>query len=121
MQVAELENSLKLIYEIPRKDPRYDTLIHSVGYQDTTWDDTNTRLLTGAVSQEHSGPRFKLSTGVEVRDEVYDIGDTSGDSTLLLPSLNAGYIWADDILNTKHGLSTSVNFLGAYKGFISWR
>ena len=118
-QIAELENSLTFIYEIPRKDPRYDTLIHSVGYQDTTWDDTDTRLLTGAVSQEHSGPRFKLSTGLEVRDEVYDIGDTSGDSTLLLPSLNAGYIWADDILNTKNGLSTSVNFLGAYKGFIS--
>jgi len=119
LQVAELENSLTFIYEIPRKDPRYDTLIHSVGYQDTTWDDTNTRLLTGAVSQEHSGPRFKFSTGLEVRDEVYDIGDTSGDSTLLLPSLNAGYIWADDILNTKHGLSTSVNFLGAYKGLLS--
>ncbi|MFT5727178.1 MAG: translocation and assembly module TamA [Desulforhopalus sp.] len=119
LQVAELENSLTFIYEIPRKDPRYDTLIHSVGYQDTTWDDTNTRLLTAAVSQEHSGPRFKFSTGLEVRDEVYDIGDTSGDSTLLLPSLNAGYIWADDILNTKHGLSTSVNFLGAYKGVIS--
>lgn len=119
LQVAELENSLTLIYEIPRKDPRYDTLIHSVGYQDTTWDDTNTRLLTGAVSQEHSGPRFKFSTGLEIRDEVYDIGDTSGDSTLLLPSLNAGYILADNILNTKHGLSTSVNFLGAYKGFLS--
>lgn len=119
LQVAELENSLTFIYEIPRKDPRYDTLIHSVGYQDTTWDDTNTRLITGAVSQEHSGPRFKFSTGLELRDEVYDVGDTSGDSTLFLPSLNAGYIWADDILNTKHGLSTSVNFLGAYKGVIS--
>lgn len=119
LQVAELENSLTFIYEIPRKDPRYDTLIHSVGYQDTSWDDTNTRLITGAVSQEHSGPRFKFSIGLEIRDEVYDIGDTSGDSTLLLPSLNAGYIFADDILNTKHGLSASVNFLGAYKGALS--
>ncbi|MFT5698414.1 MAG: translocation and assembly module TamA [Desulforhopalus sp.] len=117
--VAELENSLTLQYEIPRKDPRYDTLIHSLGYQDTTWDDTDTRLITGAISQEHSGPRFKLSMGLEIRDEVYDIGDTSGDSTLLLPSLNAGYIFADDILNTTHGLSASVNLSGAYKGFIS--
>lgn len=119
LQVAEYENSLTFTYEIPREDPRYDTLINSVGYQDTSWDDTDTRLLTAAVSQEHSGPRFKLSTGLEIRDEVYDIGDTSGDSTLLLPSLNLGYLWADDILSTKNGLSTSVNFLGAYKGFIS--
>lgn len=119
LQVAELENSLSLLYEIPRKDPRYDTLIHSLGYQDTEWDDTDTRLLTAAISQEHAGPRFKFSTGLEIRDEVYDIGDTSGDSTLFLPSLNAGYIFADNILNTKHGLSTSLNLLGAYKGVIS--
>ena len=71
------------------------------------------------MSQEHSGPRFKFSVGLEIRDEVYDIGDTSGDSTLLLPSLNAGYIFADDILNTKQGLSTAVNLLGAYKGVVS--
>ena len=119
LQVAERENSLLFLYKVPRKDPRYDTLIHSLGYQDTSWDDTDTRLLTGAVSQEHSGPRFKFTTGLEIRDEVYDIGDTSGDSTLFLPSLNAGYIFADDILNTSQGLSTFVNLLGAYKGFLS--
>jgi translocation and assembly module TamA len=119
LQIAELENSLSLLYKIPRKDPRYDTLIHSLGYQDTQWDDTDTRLLTAAVSQEHSGPRFKFSTGLEIRDEVYDIGDTSGDSTLLIPSLNAGYIFADDILNTKQGLSTSLNLLGAHKEVFS--
>ncbi|BHH82580.1 autotransporter assembly complex protein TamA [Desulforhopalus sp. 52FAK] len=117
--VAELENSLSLVYKIPRKDPRYDTLFHSLGYQDSQWDDTDTRLITAAVSQEHAGPRFKFSTGLELRDEVYDIGDTSGDSTLFLPSLNAGYIFADDILNTRQGLSTSMNLLGAYKGALS--
>jgi translocation and assembly module TamA len=117
--LAEYENSISLLYKIPRKDPRYDTLIHSVGYQDSSWDDTTTRLLTAAISQEHSGARFKFSTGLEIRDEVYDIGDTSGESTLLLPSLNAGLIFADDILNTNKGLSSSVNLSGAYKGFIS--
>ncbi|PHR30143.1 MAG: hypothetical protein COA36_01810 [Desulfotalea sp.] len=119
LQLAEQENSLIFLYKHPRKNPRYDTLIHSIGYQDTSWEDTDTRLLTAAVSQEHAGPRFKFSTGLEIRDEVYDIGETSGTSTLFLPSLNAGYILADDILNTKHGLSTSVTLLGAYKGFIS--
>jgi translocation and assembly module TamA len=117
--LAEYENSISLLYKMPRKDPRYDTLIHSVGYQDSSWDDTTTRLLTAAISQEHSGARFKFSTGLEIRDEVYDIGDTSGESTLLLPSLNAGLIFADDILNTNKGLSSSVNLSGAYKGFIS--
>ncbi len=56
---------------------------------------------------------------MEFRDEVYDVGNTNGDSTLLVPSLRAGMVFADDVLNTKNGLQTSVGFLGAVKGFIS--
>ena len=120
LQVAELESLISLRYEIPRHfDPRYDKVIHNIAYQDKTWEDTNTRLFTAAVSREYSGPRFKFGGGIEIRDEVYDIGDTSGDSTLLLPSLNGGFTIADDILKTKNGIQASVGLLGAVEGFIS--
>lgn len=118
-QLAELENFLSLQYDIPRKDPRYYKVVSSLGYLDKTWDDTTTRLLTGSVSQEYSGPRFKFSSGLELRDEVYDVGDTNGDSTLFIPSLNAGVVFADDILFTKNGLQASVGFLGGLEGVIS--
>lgn len=118
-QLAEFENTLSLRFNSPRKDPRFNTLVHSIGYQDKTWDDTTTRLMTGAVTQEYSGPRFKFSAGLELRDEVYDVGDTSGDSTLLIPSLNSGVVFADDILFTQNGLQTSVGFLGSVEGLVS--
>jgi len=35
---------------------------------------------------------------------------------LLIPSLNGGFIWADDILNTRNGLQFSVGFLGSVDG-----
>ncbi len=119
LQLAELENILTLRYEIPRNDPRYNKLVGSLGYQNKKWENTNTELLTAGVAHEYSGPRLDLSGGLELRDEVYDVGNTSGNSTLLVPSLKAGKIWADNVLNTKNGLQVSVGLLGAVEGFIS--
>lgn len=118
-QLSELENIVSLRYDIPQSDPRYNKLVYSLGYQDKEWDDTNTQLLTAAVAHEYSGPRFNLSGGLELRDEVYDVGITSGDSTLLVPSAKAGMVWADDVLYTKRGLQVSVGFLGGVKGLVS--
>lgn len=119
LQLAELENTVTLTYDIPRENPRYDKIIHSLAYQDKVWDETTTRLLTGAVSREYSGPRFKYSAGIEIRDEVYDVGETSGTSTLFLPSLNGGFVFADDIMKTKYGLQASVGLKGALEGVVS--
>jgi len=118
-QLSELENIVSLRYDIPQSDPRYNKLVYSLGYQDKQWDDTDTQLLTAAVAHEYSGPRFNLSGGLELRDEVYDVGNTSGDSTLLVPSVKAGRVWADDVLYTKRGLQASVGFLGGVKGLVS--
>ncbi|WP_092218781.1 autotransporter assembly complex protein TamA [Desulforhopalus singaporensis] len=117
--MAEFEKSLSLTTQIPRKDPRYDMLVHSLGYQDKTWENTTTRLITASVAQEHSGPRFKFGIGLEVRDEVYDVGSTRGDATMLIPSLNGGVVFADNILNTTNGLQFSVGVLGALENVLS--
>lgn len=120
LQLAELENSVSFLYQMPiMKDPRYYKLANALAYQDKTWDDTRTQLFTTAVGLEYSGPLYKFSTGLELRDELYDVGDTSGDSTLLVPSLNMGFILADDILDTKNGLQASLGFLAGVDGVVS--
>jgi len=119
LQLAERENLVSLRYDIPLANPRYNKLVQRLTYQDREWDDTDTQLFTAAVLREYSGPRFTLTGGLEYRDEVYDIGNTSGDSRLLVPSLSAGAVFADDVLNTKNGLQTSVSLLGAFDGPIS--
>jgi translocation and assembly module TamA len=119
LQIAELENIVGLRFDVPRGDPRYDSVSHQLGYQDKTWQNTTTRLLTAGVSLTHTGPRFNSSVGLELRDEVYDIGDTSGDSTLLLPSLLGGMVFADDLLHTQNGLKIEAGALGGVKGVVS--
>lgn len=118
-QLSERENVLSLRYDIPGSDPRYNKLVNSIAYQDKQWDETSTQLFTASVIHEFSGPRFSLGGGLELRDEVYDVGSTSGDSTLLVPSLRAGMVLADDILYTKKGFQASVGFLGGVDGLVS--
>lgn len=120
LQVGERENTLALRYRMPvDEDPRYYSLANSLAYQNKQWENTATQLFTASMAREYADPRFKLSTGIELRDEIYDVGDTSGESTLLLPSLNAGVVFADDILNTKNGLQAAVGFLGGVQGVVS--
>ena len=120
LQLAERENILSFLYQMPvLKDPRYYKAVGAVSYQDKNWEDTTTQLFTSAVSLEYAAPVYKFSTGLELRDEIYDVGDTSGDSTLLVPSLNIGFIAADDLLETKNGLQASLGFLGGVDGLVS--
>ncbi len=119
-QIAERENIISFLYQMPvMKDPRYYKAVGAVSYQDKNWEDTDTQLFTSAVSIEYAGPVYQFGTGLELRDELYDVGDTSGDSTLLVPSLNIGFILADDILETKNGLQASLGFLGGVDGLVS--
>ncbi len=119
LQLAEFENIISLRYDIPHSDPRFNKLVNRLGYQDKEWEDTNTQLLTAAISHEYSGPRYSLSGGLELRDEVYDVGNTSGDSTLLVPSFKVGMVLADDILYTQNGMQASLGFLSSVNGLVS--
>ncbi len=120
LQLGERENTIALNYRMPLdEDPKYYSLANSLAYQDKQWENTTTQLFTAAVAREYVGQRFKVSTGLELRDEIYDVGDTSGDSTLLLPSLNIGGIFADDILSTKNGLQATLGLLGGVEGVVS--
>jgi translocation and assembly module TamA len=118
-QLSELANTIALDYSIPRKDPRYDSFSHILSYQDRKWDDTNTQLFSAGINRVYKGPRFNYSTGLVIRDEVYDVGNTSGDSTLLIPSLNYGFVFADDIKKTQNGLKATLGILGGLEGVVS--
>lgn len=119
LQLAELENTISLSLEAPVRNPRYNNIVHNLTYQSKEWEDTSTELFTAAVTREYNGPLFKLSGGLEARDEKYDVGNTSGEGTFLIPSINIGFTYADDILNTKNGLQASLGIRGAADGFLS--
>ena len=120
LQLAERQNTIAVRYRIPiDEDPRYYSLVNSLAYEDKDWENTTTQLFTTGVAREYTGTKYNFSTGIQFRDEIYDIGDTSGESTLLLPALSFGAVFADDILNTKNGFQAAIGLLGGAKGLVS--
>lgn len=113
LNLAQREDSLKFIYGVPVADPRFDKALLGVTYEDKRWDNTDTRLFTGGISYEHAGKRYKYGGGLELRDEKYQVGDTSGSSFLPVPHLNWSVVFADDFLHTRRGIFASAKLLGA--------
>lgn len=116
-QVSEFDNQLGLSYEVPWGNPRTDSMAYSATYYDQIWDDTETRLLSTRVYWEHKGNMLTHGTALELRDEDYSVGETSGEALLLMPSYTGTLIWADDLLDTKYGLKMSLSVSGGSESF----
>ncbi len=124
IEVAETERNIFLSYERPRRqDPRYDKYTFTSSWQDKSWEETDTRLLTISGGREYSGPLFTLAGGVELRNEIYEIGDEieleDDSATLLIPFGTAGIVKADDAVNPQNGIRLSVGAKGAAEGVIA--
>jgi translocation and assembly module TamA len=100
-------------------DPRYDALKYACGLSSETWDGTSTQLSTLATSLSHSEPKKQYGGTLEIRNEVYDVGATSGTSLLLLPGVSWGMTFADNRINTENGWRFSVDLMGADKHIVS--
>ncbi|SHO48801.1 autotransporter assembly complex protein TamA [Desulfopila aestuarii] len=112
-QVSQYDSNLRIDYTLPWLDPKRDTLGYSLGYQDLTWDDTDTRLATAGVRVERKGKLIRHGGSFEFRNEDYTVGVTSGSSVLFVPTYTGTVIWADDLLKTKYGLDLSLSVSGA--------
>ena len=119
LQLSQRLNKLDASYEIPVADPRYDALKYAGGLSTETWEETSTQLISLATALSHSELKKQYGATIEIRNEVYDVGATSGTSLLLLPGASWSMIFADNRINTENGWRFSVDLMGAEKSIIS--
>jgi len=113
IKLAERQRSLDFQYSVPMGDPRYDTISYGARYNTQSWEDTDTEILKATTSYKHSTKRFSYGVGFELHDERYDVGTDSGERFLPMPFALYSLIYADDPINTTHGVFFSVNLRGA--------
>ncbi|MDD3816333.1 MAG: outer membrane protein assembly factor [Desulfocapsaceae bacterium] len=119
VQLSEKINRVGASYEIPVADPRYDALRYSGNWANEQWNDTNTQLLSVAAAVSHSGPKYQYGANLEIRDESYNVGVTSGKSQLFLPGGSWSVVFAENRINTEDGWRFSVDMKGADKTLLS--
>ena len=117
--VSQYENNLGLTYEIPVGNPQNDNYSITAAYTDQNWDSTQSKLYSLAAGRERGGKFFRYGETLELRQEEYSVGVTSGDAVLMMPGLAGTYINADDVMNTKNGFEISLSSSGAMEGVVS--
>lgn len=113
LKIAERNMSLDFLYNIPVMDPRYDKVSFGAQYNAQSWEDVDTEILKATVSYKRSGNRFSYGGGVELQDERFDVGRESNEIFLPMPFAFYSLIYADDPINTTHGVFVSVRLRGA--------
>jgi translocation and assembly module TamA len=119
LQISERLSSIGASYEIPVRDPRYDALEYVGSWASEEWEGTKTNLLSVATAVSHSGPRYQYGLSLEVRDEDYDVGVTSGSSLLLVPGGSWSVVFAENRINTEDGWRLAAEVKGADQNIIS--
>ena len=113
LKLAERETSLDFLYGIPVYDPRFDKLLLGAQYNDESWEDTDTRILQGSITLQHKGRRFTYGGGFQLHDEKYEVGSTNDEKFLPVPFLLWSLVYADDPVETTHGVFLSVKLKAA--------
>ncbi len=119
LKISERESNVVAIYKIPVRDPWHDKLVYSASWEDESWDETETRVLTAGVSFDHRGNKFNYGGGVDFQREIYEVGGEPNDTRLLIPGVNFSKVTTNNIVDTKHGLFLGVTIKGAKEGLIS--
>lgn len=113
LMFGERERYGVLNYRIPVLDPRYNTFVGSGMWRYETWDGTVTELFSVGTLLEYSTPEHYFGISLEALDEQYKVGDTKGESQLLIPGVKWSWALADDVVTTTHGVRASIDLTAA--------
>lgn len=117
--VGEQESHCVVNYRIPVADPRFNTVAGSALWNRELWEDTVTNMYSGGLSYEYMTTKRFYGVSLEMLSEDYRIGDTTGESELLMPRVKGSWAFADSVINTENGMRTSVEVHGASEEFVS--
>ena len=107
-------------YQIPLTPPQSSHLRFFTGWQRETIDDTDSQnMVLGGLYQKRLESGWDRSIGLRLEHERFSLGNDSGKSTLLIPSLGFQRTISDDTMDPSQGYSLLMNLQGAKAGVLS--
>lgn len=118
-KVSEIGYGLSANYRVPVLNPRTDQLVYKVGVVNEKTDTSDSTVRTIGASLNRSRGEWLESISLNYQQEDYVVADISGDSTLLMPSVNWKRIWGKNFIYTVDGMRFDIGLRGASKKLIS--
>lgn len=107
-------------YQIPLTPPQSSHLRFFTGWQRENIDDTDSQsMVLGGLYQKRLASGWDRSIGLRLEQERYSLGNDSGTSTLLIPSLGFQRTISDNTTDPSRGYSLLMDLQGAKAGVLS--
>lgn len=107
-------------YQIPLTPPQSSHLRFFTGWQRENIDDTDSQsMVLGGLYQKRLANGWDRSIGLRLEQERYSLGNDSGTSTLLIPSLGFQRTISDNTMDPSRGYSLLMDLQGAKTGVLS--
>lgn len=118
-RVSRISYSLSARYRVPILNPRTDQMIYSAGVINEETTSSDSTIQTIGASLNRSRGAWRESISLNYQQEDYEIADTGGDSTLLIPSVNWSRTWGNNFIYAIDGLRFDISLRGASENLVS--
>lgn len=117
LEISAPRQQVSTWYQIPLDPPQSHSLRFFTGFQDEDIDDVETRSLTvGAQLLRTLDSGWERVIGLRLEQERFSLGNESGRSTLLIPSLSLQRTVSDNSIDPAKGYSLMLDVQGAKEG-----
>ncbi|MCW8934296.1 MAG: autotransporter assembly complex protein TamA [Gammaproteobacteria bacterium] len=118
-KISKIGYSLSARYRVPILNPRTDQMIYSAAIINEETTSSDSTIQTIGASLNRSRGAWRESISLNYQEEDYEIADTGGDSTLLIPSVNWSRTWGKNFIYAIDGLRFDLSLRGASENLIS--
>lgn len=120
LEVSSPRQKLSAWYQIPLTPPQSSALRFFTGWQNENIDDTESEAFTiGAQYQKRLRSGWERVIGLRLEQERFSLGNESGDSTLLIPSISFQRTTSTGGVDPSQGYSLLLDVQGAKEGIVS--
>lgn len=119
LKASEIKSGVTGEYTIPLRDPSTDSLVFISGLAREDTETSFSEKIFASARFNHVRKGWKESIYLNYEEEDFDVADDEGRTTLLIPGIGWTKIWADNPVNTRHGLRVYVDMRGAHESLVS--
>uniref|UniRef100_UPI003F6D8FB2 autotransporter assembly complex protein TamA n=1 Tax=Pseudomaricurvus sp. TaxID=2004510 RepID=UPI003F6D8FB2 len=115
-----LRQELSTYYQVPLNNEMADNLRYFAGLQHEFIDDVETEsVVLGAELQKSLSNDWERTIGLRAQHDQFSLGEASGESTLLIPSLTLQRLTVSDRIDPDYGYRLMMDVQGAKRGVVS--
>jgi len=119
LRISDIRSSITAEYLMPIKNPRTDSLVLKSGWLKEDTETSESEKFFSEIRYIHMRNNWKETIYTNYEQETFEIGEDSGQSSLVIPGISWTRISADNLLTSRQGSRIFLDISGAHEAVLS--